>query len=53
MSHIKIQGKYLSWDEIYNLTGLVEEDFMYDPEGSFDSLVQARAGQRLARDEEE
>ncbi len=51
MSYIKFQGKYLSWDEIYSVSGLVEEDFMYDPEGSYTSLMHAITNQE--RDEEE
>ena len=41
MSHIKINNQLLSWDNIYKICGLTEEDFMYDPEGSYNDLVEA------------
>jgi hypothetical protein len=43
MSYVKIHGKNLSWDEIYKICGLVAEDFEYDPEGSYDTLVEEYA----------
>ena len=39
MGHIKIDGKCLSWEEVYNICDLVEEDFCSDPEGSYDTLL--------------
>lgn len=36
-----VNGKYYSWKEIYELCGLVKEDFTYDYIGSYADLKAA------------
>jgi len=39
--YVKVLGKSLSWEEIYNLTSLTEEDFSLYPHSSYDVLMRA------------
>lgn len=41
MNYVKIDGKSLSWEEVYNLTQLTEEDFALYPHSSYDTAVKA------------
>ena len=49
---------FLNWDEVYSLSGLVEEDFLYDSSGQcYHDLVQCikqnRAMDELAKEAQE